>query len=88
MEPVKTMDLRNVLIALLIGLIAGWLASFIVGGHGILRYILTGVVGAFFGSFLLNRLGISLGIRNEIVRDVITATMGAIIIVLLARLIA
>ena len=40
------------------------------------------------GSFLLNRLGISLGIRNEIVRDIITATIGAIIIVLLARLIA
>jgi len=42
------MDVRNVLIALLIGLIAGWLASFIVGGHGVLRYILTGVIGAFF----------------------------------------
>jgi len=83
------MDIRNIIIALLIGLVAGWLASLIVGGEGgILRYILTGVIGSFVGSFLLNRFGLSLGIRNEVVRDIITATIGAIIIVLLARLIA
>jgi uncharacterized membrane protein YeaQ/YmgE (transglycosylase-associated protein family) len=83
------MDIRNIIIALLIGLVAGWLASLVVGGGGgILRYILTGVIGSFVGSFLLNRFGLSLGIKNEVVRDIITATIGAIIIVLLARLIA
>jgi uncharacterized membrane protein YeaQ/YmgE (transglycosylase-associated protein family) len=83
------MDVKNIIIALLIGLVAGWLASLVVGGGGgILRYILIGVIGSFVGSFLLNRFGLSLGIRNEVVRDIITATIGAIIIVLLARLIA
>jgi uncharacterized membrane protein YeaQ/YmgE (transglycosylase-associated protein family) len=83
------MDVKNIIIALLIGLVAGWLASLVVGGEGgILRYILIGVIGSFVGSFLLNRFGLSLGIRNEVVRDIITATIGAIIIVLLARLIA
>ncbi|HEY7763800.1 MAG TPA: GlsB/YeaQ/YmgE family stress response membrane protein [Aestuariivirgaceae bacterium] len=83
------MDVKNIIIALLIGLVAGWLASLVVGGEGgILRYILTGVIGSFVGSFLLNRFGLSLSIRNEVVRDIITATIGAIIIVLLAKLIA
>ena len=82
------MDARNIIIALLIGIIAGWLASFIVGGSGILRYLITGIVGSFVGNYLLGKLGISLGISNEIVRDIVTAAIGAIVIVLLARLIA
>jgi uncharacterized membrane protein YeaQ/YmgE (transglycosylase-associated protein family) len=83
------MEFRNVIIALLIGLVAGWLASLIVGGAGgILRYLLTGIIGSFVGSFLLNHFGISLGIRNEVLRDIVTATIGAVIIVLLARIIA
>jgi uncharacterized membrane protein YeaQ/YmgE (transglycosylase-associated protein family) len=82
------MDFKNILIALLIGLVAGWLASFVVGGEGLLRYMLTGVIGSFVGSFLLNYFGISLGIKNEAVRDIITATIGAIIVVLAARVIA
>jgi uncharacterized membrane protein YeaQ/YmgE (transglycosylase-associated protein family) len=82
------MDFKNILIALLIGLVAGWLASFVVGGEGLLRYMLTGVIGSFVGSFLLNYFGIPLGIKNEAVRDIITATIGAIIVVLAARVIA
>jgi uncharacterized membrane protein YeaQ/YmgE (transglycosylase-associated protein family) len=50
--------------------------------------MLTGVIGSFVGSFLLNYFGISLGIKNEAVRDIITATIGAIIVVLAARVIA
>ena len=82
------MDARNIAIALLIGLIAGWLASFIVGGGGVVQYLLSGVIGSFVGSYLLGRFDISLGIQNEIVRDIVTAAIGAIVVVLLARLIA
>ena len=82
------MDARNIVIALLIGLIAGWLASFIVGGGGIVQYLLSGVIGSFVGSYLLGKLDISLGIENEIARDIVTAAIGAIVVVILARLIA
>jgi uncharacterized membrane protein YeaQ/YmgE (transglycosylase-associated protein family) len=82
------MDARNIVIALLIGLIAGWLASFIVGGGGIVQYLLSGVIGSFVGSYLLGKFDISLGIENEIVRDIVTAAIGAIVVVILARLIA
>jgi uncharacterized membrane protein YeaQ/YmgE (transglycosylase-associated protein family) len=82
------MDARNIAIALLIGLIAGWLASFIVGGGGVVQYLLSGVIGSFVGSYLLGRFDVSLGIQNEIARDIVTAAIGAIVVVILARLIA
>lgn len=81
-------DTRALVIFLLIGLVAGWLASIIVGGGGLIRYLITGVVGAFVGGYLLNALGINLGIKNPLASQIVTATIGAIVVVLLARLIA
>jgi uncharacterized membrane protein YeaQ/YmgE (transglycosylase-associated protein family) len=81
------MDVKNILIAVLIGIVAGWLASFVVGGGGLIGYLISGVLGSFVGSFVLNKAGINLGIRNEYVRDIVTATIGAIIVVFIARLI-
>jgi uncharacterized membrane protein YeaQ/YmgE (transglycosylase-associated protein family) len=80
------MDKKNILIALLIGLTAGWLASFIVGGHGIVQYLISGVIGSFVGSLVLNKAGLDLGIRNEIGRDIATATIGAIIVMIVAKI--
>lgn len=71
-----------------IGLVAGWLASWIVGGSGLLRYVLTGMVGSFVGGFLLERLGIDLGLRSELTRRIVTATIGAVLVILAARLLA
>jgi uncharacterized membrane protein YeaQ/YmgE (transglycosylase-associated protein family) len=82
------MDAKNIGIALLIGLIAGWLASFVTGGSGLIRYLVSGVLGSFVGSFVLGKLGIHLGIENEIARDIVTAAIGAVIVVFAARLIA
>lgn len=82
------MDMRAIIVAILIGLVAGWLASIVVGGGGLVRYIITGLIGAFVGSFLLSAAGINLGIGNPLVSQIVTATIGAIVVVLLARLIA
>jgi len=73
---------------LLIGLVAGFLASLVVGGGGLISCLLSGIVGAFVGGFLFHALGISLGIQNLLVVQIIHATVGAIIVVLLARAIA
>lgn len=81
-------DTRALVIFLLIGLVAGWLASVLVGGSGLIRYLVTGVIGAFVGGFLLNSLGLNLGIRNALASQIVTATIGAIVVVLLARIIA
>ena len=82
------MDARSLIIFLLIGLVAGWLASFIVGGGGLVRYLLTGVVGSYVGGWLASYFNIRLGIGNALVEQVIVSTVGAIIVVLIARLLA
>ena len=80
------MDTKNIVIALVLGLVAGWLASFIVGGYGIVQYLISGVIGSFVGSFALNRAGINLGIQNEYFRDIVTATIGAVIVMIIANI--
>jgi uncharacterized membrane protein YeaQ/YmgE (transglycosylase-associated protein family) len=66
--------------------VAGWLASWLVGGSGLLRYVITGLAGSLIGGFLLERLGIDLGIQSPLASRIATATIGAVIVVLLARL--
>ncbi len=82
-------ETRALVIFLIIGLVAGFIASLLVGGGGgILRYLLTGVIGAFVGGFMFEALNIDLGIQNRLVSQIVTASVGAIIVVLLARFIA
>ena len=79
---------RAILIFLGIGILAGFLASLIVGGRGRITNLVSGVIGSFVGGYLFTALRIDLGIRNDVVRQIVTSTVGAIIVVLLARLIA
>ncbi len=78
---------RAIVVFALIGLVAGWLASIVVGGGGLIQYLLSGVIGAFVGGYLMRAFGIDLGIRNALVSQIVTATIGAIIVVALAKLI-
>tara|TARA_R110002020_G_scaffold111093_3_gene256621 strand:+ start:1354 stop:1581 length:228 start_codon:yes stop_codon:yes gene_type:complete len=71
-----------------IGLVAGWLASFIVGGHGLVTYLISGVVGAFVGPVLLSLLGIDLSIGGPLITQILVSAIGAIVVVLVARLVA
>jgi len=82
-------ETRGLLIFVIIGLIAGFIASLIVGGGGgILRYLITGLIGAFVGGYLFDVLNIDLGIRNRVVSQIVTASVGAIVVIVLARFIA
>jgi uncharacterized membrane protein YeaQ/YmgE (transglycosylase-associated protein family) len=81
------MDTRALLVFLGIGLVAGFLASFVVGGGGLVRYLITGVIGAFVGGYLFGAMGINVG-GSPLVSQIVTSTVGAIAVVLLARLIA
>jgi uncharacterized membrane protein YeaQ/YmgE (transglycosylase-associated protein family) len=78
---------RKLLYIGVIGIVAGYLASLLLGGSGLVRYLISGVVGAFVGPLLLDALKINLGIRQPLVAQLATATIGAIVVVLLARLI-
>ncbi len=71
---------------LIIGLVAGWLAGQLMkgGGYGLIGDLVLGVVGAFVGGWLFGALGISPG---GLIGSLITATVGAVVLVLLVRLI-
>lgn len=76
----------EILWLVIIGLIAGWLASAIVGGgFGLIGDIVVGIVGAFLGGYLFNALGISAG--GGMLGTIIVATVGAIVLLLLLRLV-
>jgi uncharacterized membrane protein YeaQ/YmgE (transglycosylase-associated protein family) len=79
---------RQIVITLVIGLVAGWLASLVVGGGGLIRYVITGIIGAFVGTFVLGALGIRLRLGHSLLEQIVTAAVGAIIVVILARIIA
>lgn len=80
---------RAIVVLGLIGLLAGFLASIVVGGSGgLIKYLISGLIGAYVGGFLLNAVGVNLGIRNAFVSQLVTATIGAIVVLILARIIA
>jgi len=79
------MTLEMILIWLLIGAIAGWLAGMIVkgGGFGLPGDIIVGIVGAFIGGWLFAQLGIFVG--AGIVGAIVAATVGAVVLLLLIK---
>jgi uncharacterized membrane protein YeaQ/YmgE (transglycosylase-associated protein family) len=79
----------SLLIFLLVGAIAGWLAGLIVrgAGFGLIGDIIIGIVGAFIAGWLLPRLGLHIRIGSPLVTDIISATIGAVILLLIVRLI-
>ncbi|ABI77115.1 putative membrane protein [Hyphomonas neptunium ATCC 15444] len=81
------MTLESILIFLLIGAVAGWLAGLIVKGFGfgLVGNIVIGIIGAFIAGFLFPALNVSLG--SGIVAAIIHATIGAVILLLVVRVI-
>ncbi|MBL6431581.1 MAG: GlsB/YeaQ/YmgE family stress response membrane protein [Alphaproteobacteria bacterium] len=79
------MEIENILIWCVIGLVAGWLASLVLGGGGLIRYLISGLIGAFVGGFLFNLLGIDINLGNAIVNQIVVATVSAIVVVFVAR---
>ena len=78
------LSLSTVVWWLLVGLIAGFLASVVMrgGGYGILGDIIVGIVGAFLGGFLASLLGLG---ASGFVGTVIIAFIGACILIAILR---
>ena len=81
------MGIESLVLFLIVGAIAGWLAGLLVKGYGfgLLGNIVVGIVGAFIAGFLFPALGISLG--SGVIAAIIHATIGAVILLVLIRLI-
>jgi uncharacterized membrane protein YeaQ/YmgE (transglycosylase-associated protein family) len=74
----------NLILFLLIGLAAGWLAGRLVKrrGSGWVEDLIVGVIGALIGGFVFDLLGVNLG---GLVGELISATVGAVILLYLLR---
>jgi uncharacterized membrane protein YeaQ/YmgE (transglycosylase-associated protein family) len=81
------MSLETLLIWLVIGLIAGWLASAVAGGgYGVIGDIVVGIVGAFIGGFIFRGLHIHVP-WGGIPGTILVAFVGALVLLVLLRLI-
>ncbi len=76
----------NIVVFLLVGLIAGWLAGQIMKDkkRKLLGNLIVGVLGAIIGGFLFNALGLA---AFGILGSIIMATIGAVVLLWLLRLI-
>jgi uncharacterized membrane protein YeaQ/YmgE (transglycosylase-associated protein family) len=81
------MTLEALLIILVIGAVAGWLAGQIVRGmgFGLIGNIVVGIVGAFIAGWLLPRIGIVIG--GGMIASIINATIGAVVLLVILGLI-
>ena len=80
------MTLTGIIIFLLVGAIAGWLAGLITkgGGFGLIGDIVVGIIGSLIGGWLFGLLGIAAG---GLIGSIIAAVVGAIILIAIVRLI-
>jgi uncharacterized membrane protein YeaQ/YmgE (transglycosylase-associated protein family) len=84
-----TFDPGSIFIWLLIGLIAGFLASKVRTGHGkgLIADIVVGCIGALAGGFLARLLGVTTtATSHSILAEIIIAFLGAIILLAVLRL--
>ena len=81
------MDAQGIIIWLIVGAIAGWLAGMVVkgGGFGLIGDIIVGIIGAVIAGWLLPQLGIVLG--SGIVAAIIDAFIGAVILLVIVKLV-
>ncbi|UTV79906.1 GlsB/YeaQ/YmgE family stress response membrane protein [Acidithiobacillus sp. YTS05] len=81
--------LMHLIVFLIIGGIAGWLAGLLIRGRGfgIIGDIVVGVVGAFIGGFLLTAVGLAALFGAGIIGSIIVAVIGAVVLLFIIKLI-
>ena len=81
------MSLLAILIWIVVGAVAGWLAGLVMrgAGFGLVGNIIVGIIGAVVAGFLLPRLGIVIG--GNIIASILNAFIGAVIVLFVIGLI-
>jgi uncharacterized membrane protein YeaQ/YmgE (transglycosylase-associated protein family) len=83
------MALEGIIIWLIVGAIAGWLAGQIMKhgtSYGLVGDIVLGIVGALVAGWLFPRLGLYIG--GGLLGDIINATIGAILVIFVVRMVS
>lgn len=81
------MGIQSILVMIIIGAIAGWLAGQVIRGFGfgLLGNIVVGILGAFVAGLIFPVVGLGLG--GGLIGNIIHATLGAVILLFLIRLV-
>jgi uncharacterized membrane protein YeaQ/YmgE (transglycosylase-associated protein family) len=83
------MEAQSIIIILVLGAVAGWLAGMVFqgGGLGLIGNIVVGIVGGFVGYWLLPKLGVHLKTGTGWLDYVLTAAIGAVVLLALINII-
>ena len=83
------LDMQSLLILIVVGIVAGWLAGVIVRGYGLglVGNLVVGVIGAFLATWLLPRIGMTFTVGNPMVTAILYATIGAVVLLLVVGLV-
>jgi len=77
----------NIILWIVFGAIAGWIADLITeGSHGLLEDIILGIVGAFVGGFVMSFFGAS-GVTGFNIYSFVVAVVGAVILISIGRMV-
>lgn len=81
------MDIQNLIVTLVIGGVAGWIAGLIIkgGGFGLVGNIIVGIVGAIVGGFLFNAFNLHIG--TGIAATLVSAVAGAVVLLFVVGLV-
>ena len=84
------MDIQSLIIWLVIGAVAGWLAGVVVTGFGLglIGNIVVGIVGSLIAGWLLPKIGVKSIVKNKIVDQIIFAFIGAVILLVILGLLS
>lgn len=84
------MGLMSLLAWIIVGAIAGWLASIVMktnASQGLLADIVVGIVGAFIGGWVLSLLGLGGDTGEFNIASILTAFIGAVILLFILRMV-
>ena len=84
------MPMDALIVLIIVGAVAGWAAGLVVRGFGfgLIGNIIVGVLGAFLASWLFPRLGVHISVGGApIVSQIVTAFIGAVILLFILGLI-
>lgn len=79
---------HEIIVTVVVGAIAGWLAGYIVQGKGFgfFQNIIVGILGAFVGNYIFDLTGTTFNAGTVDLNKIITAVIGALILLILLRL--
>lgn len=84
------MDPVNLIVWIIVGAIAGWLASIVMKTNrqqGLMEDIIVGIVGGFIGGILLNALNVGGAVTGLNIASILTAFIGAIVLLAVLRMV-